>query len=83
METTSLAPNMAVTLMFCLKSLSVRVALVFPSLHLRNSYPSAGTAVTETLLLAFRSLKLRLVLPFSSPLVRVPPTFLSTLYWAV
>ena len=45
---TEAAANTAVTSRFCLKLASVRVLLVTPSLHLTNTWPDAGTAVTLT-----------------------------------
>lgn len=45
---TDTAENTAVTSRFCLKSVSERVRLVTPSLHLTKTYPSSGTAVTLT-----------------------------------
>ena len=45
---TDTAANTAVTSRFCLNLESVRVRFVSPSLHLTNTWPSAGTAVTVT-----------------------------------
>ncbi len=41
-------PPTAVTSRFCLKVAAERVLLVTPALHLTNTWPDAGTAVTLT-----------------------------------